>query len=58
MKKETPHINIHCGKDIHVIPVSFIEGVISGEMDFTQQVNWKELLAVILQEWLSGFSRG
>lgn len=47
-----PHLTVNCKDAVHVIPVSLIDDVINGNVEFTDIENWQSLIKVILREWI------
>ena len=48
-----PHITLNCGKSVHVVPVSLIEDVISGKINFSDIEQCDLLIKPILRDWLN-----
>lgn len=56
LEEARPHLTVNCGETVHVLPVSLINDVIAGKIDFTSIERWEELLKTILKDWLSSLN--
>jgi hypothetical protein len=60
--RQNPHIIVQTGdgeaKKVHVIPLSFIEDVISGDRQWSDMEDGNEVLKRILAEWIDRIDRG
>jgi hypothetical protein len=60
--RQNPHIVVQTGdgeaKKVHVIPLSFIKDVISGDRQWSDMEDGDEVLKRILAEWIDRIDRG
>jgi hypothetical protein len=60
--RQNPHIVVQTGdeeaKKVHVIPLSFIQDVISGDRQWSDMEDGDAILRRILTEWIDRMPRG
>lgn len=52
IEDKKPHLTINCEDGVHVVPVSLLEDVASGQIELTEIENWKPIVKKVLAEWL------
>jgi len=52
MEDYRPHAVISSGRSVHVIPLSVLEDIATGDLRVDQLDGWEEIIPEIIGEWL------